>query len=106
MGQLLLDNERAMRKLSKVRMRRDHYARLYFQTLSQLEETKWKLSRAMNTIRELKTQGIDWRLCDPLGLCQVQSCQLSDNRNATDLINSAGFNEMDVILNIWQVSTH
>lgn len=60
MGQLLLDNERAMRKLSKVRLRRDHYARLYFQTLSQLEETKWKLSRAMNTIRELKTQGIDF----------------------------------------------
>jgi hypothetical protein len=56
-GQLLLDNEKAVRKLSKVRQRRDHYARLYFQTLSQLEETRWKLSQAMNTIRELKEHG-------------------------------------------------
>lgn len=57
-GQLLLDNERAVRKLGKVRQRRDHYARLYFQTLSALEETKWKLTRAMNTIRDLKAQAL------------------------------------------------
>ncbi len=58
MGQLLLDNERAARKLHRVRQRRDHYARLYFQTLSQLEETKWKLEHAVHTIRDLKAQGM------------------------------------------------
>lgn len=57
LGQMLLDNERMARKLNKVRQRRDHYARLYFQTLSELEDTKWKLSQAMTTIKDLKAQG-------------------------------------------------
>lgn len=56
-GQLLLENERVQRKLNKVRQRRDHYARLYFNTLSELEETKWKLNQATKTIKELKTHG-------------------------------------------------
>ena len=58
-GQLMLENERTTRKLSKVRQRRDHYARLYFNTLSELEETKWKLNQAMKTIKDLKTQGLN-----------------------------------------------
>lgn len=58
MGQLLMDNEKASRKIVKVRQRRDHYARLYFKTLSDLEETKWKLSQAVNTIKELQTRGV------------------------------------------------
>lgn len=57
MAQLFEDNERVAHKLNKVRLRRDHYARLYFQTLSELDEMKWKLGRAIDTIRELKKQG-------------------------------------------------
>lgn len=57
MAQLLEDNDRVAHKLNKVRLRRDHYARLYFQTLSELDQTKWKLGRATETIRELNKQG-------------------------------------------------
>ena len=53
-----MENEKSSRKLEKVRQRRDHYARLYFKTLSELEETKWKLTQAMNTIKELQTRGL------------------------------------------------
>lgn len=49
----MLENERTARKLSKVCQRRDHYARLYFKTLSELEETKLKLMQAMHTIKGL-----------------------------------------------------
>lgn len=69
MGQLLIENEKSSRKLAKVRQRRDHYARLYFKTLSELEETKWKLTQAMNTIRDLQTRG----------LCLQLICLIKDN---------------------------
>ena len=59
MGQLLIDNEKSARKLDKVRQRRDHYARLYFKTLSELEETKWKLSQAVNTIQDMQNRGME-----------------------------------------------
>ena len=57
MAQLFEENERMAHKLNKVRLRRDHYARLYYQALSELDEIKWKLGHATETIRELKKQG-------------------------------------------------
>lgn len=56
--EVLLENEKVRKKLRKVQQRRDHYAKLYLQTMRELEETKWELAKAMNVIRELQqTQG-------------------------------------------------
>ena len=57
LDQLLFENEKNRRKLRKVQQRRDHYAKLYFETLSELDDTKCKLERATNAIRKLKSQG-------------------------------------------------
>ena len=54
-GQLLFENERVTRKLRKVQQRRDYYAKLYHDTLSELDNTKWQLASAMNTIKELRS---------------------------------------------------
>ena len=53
-----MDNEKLHRKLHKTQQRRDHYAKLYYRTLAELDETKWELSMAKEKIRELKSQGI------------------------------------------------
>lgn len=57
MGQLLLENEKTKRKLRKVQQRRDHYAKLYFQTLAELDRARTELDRAMNTIKVLRCRG-------------------------------------------------
>lgn len=49
---ILIENEKIHRKLRKVQQRRDHYAKLYYKTLAQLDETKWELSRANSKIKE------------------------------------------------------
>lgn len=57
MEQLLLEGQKTKRKLAKVQQRRDHYARLYYQALMELDMTKLELSRAHQEITELKGQG-------------------------------------------------
>ena len=56
--QLLLDGQKTKRKLQKVQQRRDHYARLYYQALMELDMTKLELSRARQEISELKNHGM------------------------------------------------
>ena len=56
-GQLLLENEKTKRKLRKVQQRRDHYAKLYFQTLAQLEQVRAELAQATNAVKELRGRG-------------------------------------------------
>lgn len=55
--QVLLEGRKTKRKLQKVQQRRDHYARLYYQALMELDMTKLELSRAHQEISELKGQG-------------------------------------------------
>lgn len=57
MERLLLEGQKTKRKLQKVQQRRDHYARLYYQALMELDMTKLELSRAHQEISELKGQG-------------------------------------------------
>ena len=57
MAHLVIENEKLRRKLKKAHHRRDHYARLYYRVLAELDETKWELSVARGKIRELKSQG-------------------------------------------------
>ena len=53
-SQLLIENEKVQRKLRKVQQRRDHYAKLYYKTLAELDETKWELSLAKSKIKDLQ----------------------------------------------------
>ncbi len=54
-------------KLTKVKQRRDHYARLYYRTLAQLDETKWELATAKHTIHELQNSTSECYACvEPL----------------------------------------
>ena len=55
--ELLLQGEKLKRKLQKVQQRRDHYARLYYQAIVELDATRVALSRAMSQVTELQTQG-------------------------------------------------
>ena len=43
-------------KLQKAYMRRDHYAQLYQQTKTELDETKQQLNVAQGKIKQLETQ--------------------------------------------------
>lgn len=56
MAQLVMQNEKLRCKLKKVQQRRDHYARLYYRSVSDADETKWELAIARGRIRELKAQ--------------------------------------------------
>ena len=56
--QQLLEEEKMKRKLQKVQQRRDHYARLYYQAIVELDATRLALSRAMTQITELQAQGM------------------------------------------------
>lgn len=49
--------EKLRQKLQRAYLRRDHYAQLYYQTKSELEETKWQLSVALNKIKQLQSHG-------------------------------------------------
>jgi cytochrome c-type biogenesis protein CcmH/NrfG len=42
-------------KLQRAYQRRDHYAQLYYKTLSELEEMKWQLNIANKKIQELSS---------------------------------------------------
>lgn len=57
---LLLEGQKAKRKLQKVLQRRDHYARLYYQAILELDATQLELSRARLEINELRAQGIQY----------------------------------------------
>lgn len=57
MEHLLLEGQKTKRKLQKVQQRRDHYARLYYQALMELDMMKLELNRAHKEISELKGQG-------------------------------------------------
>lgn len=62
-GHLVMENEKLRRKLHKTQQRRDHYAKLYYRTLAELDETKWALTMAKEKIREFKSQGIGMCMC-------------------------------------------
>ena len=57
MAHLVMENEKLRRKVKKAQQRRDHYARLYYRVLAELDETKWEVTMSRNKIRELKSQG-------------------------------------------------
>ena len=48
--------DKLRQKLQRAYLRRDHYAQLYYQTKSELEETKWQLSIALNKIKQMQSQ--------------------------------------------------
>ncbi len=54
LGRLVVERDKVQQKLAKVKHRRDHYARLYYRTLAQLDETKWELATAKHTIHQLQ----------------------------------------------------
>ena len=56
-SRLVMEREKLHRKLAKVQQRRDHYARLYYRALTELEETKLELSQAKHKIRQLQHTG-------------------------------------------------
>ena len=56
--QMMMEGEKTKRKLQKVQQRRDHYARLYYQTIMELDVTRLALDRARKEISDLQTQGI------------------------------------------------
>ena len=55
--QLLQEGEKTKRRLQKLQQRRDHYARLYYQALLELDATRLELSRAKQEIGDLRAQG-------------------------------------------------
>ena len=56
--QLIQEGEKTKRRLQKLQQRRDHYARLYYQALLELDATRLELTRAKQEITDLRTQGI------------------------------------------------
>ena len=55
---LILEGEKTKRKLQKLQQRRDHYARLYYQAIMELDMSRLALERARAEINDLRTQGI------------------------------------------------
>lgn len=55
---LILEGEKTKRKLQKLQQRRDHYARLYYQAIMELDMSRLALERARAELSDLRTQGI------------------------------------------------
>ena len=50
-----IDMDKLKQKLQRAYLRRDHYAQLYYETKSELEDTRWQLSIALNKIKQLQS---------------------------------------------------
>lgn len=51
---LIAERDKLQRKLNKVQQRRDHYARLYYRTLAQLDDAKLELVQAKHKIQKFQ----------------------------------------------------
>ena len=47
--------DKLKQKLQRAYLRRDHYAQLYYETKTELEDTRWQLSVALNKIKQLQS---------------------------------------------------